>query len=145
MTQIALIAEFELHPNGMESFLAAAEQELEAVRENEPGCVRFDVILYDGKEGTGAFVEVFADEEAADKHRDYPHFNEFFDAIKDIDVKWTARRDRSQLITVAPTLRHADNPCYVLFPCAASPTRTPYVSSSVFQRGRSSSILSQGT
>ena len=92
MTQIALVAEFKLHPNDMERFLAAAKQELEAVRANEPGCIRFDVILFDEQEGTGAFVEVFADQTAADKHRDYPHFNEFFDAIGDLEVNWTARR-----------------------------------------------------
>lgn len=92
MTQRALIADFELNPSDMEIFLTAAQQELQAARNNEPGCLRFDVLLFDEKEGTGAFVEVFADQAAFDKHGDYPHFKEFFDTIKDIEVSWTVRR-----------------------------------------------------
>ena len=92
MNQIALVAEFELNPNDMETFLNAARQERAAVQANEPGCVRFDIILFDEKGGSGAFIETFADQAAADKHRDYPHFDAFFDAIKGIEVSWTARR-----------------------------------------------------
>ena len=90
--QIALIAEFEIDPSDQEKFLAAAEQELNAVRESEPGCLRFDVVLFDEKDGNGAFVEVFADQAAAERHRELSHFKEFFDAIEDIDVNWTTRQ-----------------------------------------------------
>ena len=90
--QIALIAEFEIDPSDKQRFLAAAEQELKAVRESEPGCLRFDVVLFDNKNGSGAFVEVFADQAAAEKHRELPHFKEFFEVIEDIDVNWTTRQ-----------------------------------------------------
>jgi quinol monooxygenase YgiN len=70
-------------------------QELRTVRKNEPGCLRFDVIVFDDGEGRGAFVEVFADQESAKKPRELPHFREFFDAIEDIDVKWTTYRGRA--------------------------------------------------
>ena len=92
MTQRAMIAEFELRPEELEKFVTAAKQELREARENEPGCLRFDVLLFDEKEGTGAFVATFADQSAYDRHRDYPHAKEFFDAIKDIDVSWKVRR-----------------------------------------------------
>lgn len=92
MRQIALIAEFKIDAADQEKFLVAAEQELRDARKNEPGCLRFDVILFDEEDGNGAFVEVFADQAAADKHRELSHFKQFFDAINDIDVTWKTRR-----------------------------------------------------
>jgi quinol monooxygenase YgiN len=89
---IALIAEFTVPTRDLERFISAARQELEAVRAGEPGCLRFDVIVFDEAGGQGAFVEVFADQEAADEHAEFDHFTAFFDAIEDIDVQWTMRR-----------------------------------------------------
>lgn len=63
--QVGLIAEFEVRAKELGRFIDAARQELLAVRENEPGCLRFDVIVFDEAEGRGAFVEVFADQDAA--------------------------------------------------------------------------------
>ena len=93
--QIGLIAEFEVPAKGFAKFIAAARQELISVRKNEPGCLRFDVIVFDEEKGRGAFVEVFADRAAAERHRELPHFKKFFDAIEDIDVKWTTHRGRA--------------------------------------------------
>ena len=90
--QVALIAEFEVAVKDRDSFLAAAKQELAAVREQEPGCLRFDVIVFDEAGSGGAFVEVFADQAAADIHRETPHFKAFFDAIQTLDVQWITRR-----------------------------------------------------
>ncbi len=90
--QVGLIAEFKVPTEHLDGFLAAAREELVAVRENEPGCLRFDVIVFDEGEGRGVFVEVFADQEAAQNHRELPHFKAFFDAIKDMNVQWTANR-----------------------------------------------------
>jgi quinol monooxygenase YgiN len=92
MRQRAMIAEFEVKPSELEKFVTAANHELRQVRENEPGCLRFDVLLFDEKEGTGAFLATFADQSAYDGHRDYSHAKEFFDAIKNIDVIWKVRR-----------------------------------------------------
>ena len=90
--QIGLVAEFKVAIKDLSGFLAAARDELKAVRVNEPGCVRFDVIVFDEEEGTGVFVEVFADQDAAQQHRELPHFTAFFDAISEMDVQWTAHR-----------------------------------------------------
>ena len=92
MTQRAVIAKFELNANDMDILVTAAQQELTAARENEPGCLRFDVLIFDEKEGTGAVVAVFADQAAFDEHREYPHVKDFFDAIKDIEVNWSVHR-----------------------------------------------------
>ena len=68
--------------------------ELLAVRSKEPGCLRFDVFVLDESQGRGAFVEVFADDEAAKKHRELPHFKESFAAIETINVEWSTRHGR---------------------------------------------------
>lgn len=93
--QVGLIAEFEVPSGDFDRFLAAARQELRAVRENEPGCLRFDVLVFDGVDGRGAFVEVFADEDAAQKHRELAHFKAFFDEIADLDVQWSVHHGQA--------------------------------------------------
>ena len=92
MSQVALLAEFEVQGQDLDLFLAAAKRELRAVRANEPGCLRFDVVVFDDQPGRGMFVEVFKDQAAADDHRDTPQFSAFFDDISEIDVTWTVRR-----------------------------------------------------
>jgi autoinducer 2-degrading protein len=93
--QVGLVAEFEVPTKDFAKFISAARQELISVRENETGCLRFDVIVFDEEKGHGAFVEVFADQAAAERHRELPHFKEFFDSIEDINVKWTTNRGRA--------------------------------------------------
>ena len=93
--QVGLIAEFKVPASNMQRFLYAAREELRAVRENEPGCLRFDVVVFDDDEGRGAFVEVFADQAAADLHRELPHFGRFFKEVADLDVHWTPHRGQA--------------------------------------------------
>jgi quinol monooxygenase YgiN len=92
--QVGLIAEFEVPAKEFDRFLAAARQELLAARENEPGCLRFDIIVFNEGEGRGAFIEVFAHQEAREKHRELAHFQEFFDSIEDIEVEWSSHEGR---------------------------------------------------
>ena len=92
--QMGLVAEFEVPAKDFAKFIAAARQEVISVRENEPGCLRFDVIVFDEAKGHGAFVEIFADQAAVERHQSLPHFKEFFDSIRDIDVKWRTHRGR---------------------------------------------------
>ena len=93
--KVGLVAEFNVPKQDFDKFISAARQELQSVRKNEPGCLRFDVIIFDKGEGRGAFVELFASQDAAEKHRELPHFKEFYDAIENIDVQWTKHRGRA--------------------------------------------------
>ena len=86
--QLAMVAEFEVSARDLDAFIGAARRDLLAVRKNEPGCLRFDVIVFDEGEGRGAFVEVCTDPDAAQAHMEFSHFKGFFNAIKGIDVQW---------------------------------------------------------
>ena len=88
--QVGLIAEFKVPKQDFDRFVVAARKELVTARKNEVGCLRFDIIVFDEGEGRGAFIEVFADQAAREKHRELAHFQEFFDTINDIKVEWTS-------------------------------------------------------
>ncbi|HTI84382.1 MAG TPA: putative quinol monooxygenase [Acetobacteraceae bacterium] len=92
MTEVALLAEFEVKPENLDRFLSAARRELKAVRANEPTCRTFEVILLNETEGRGVFVEIFENEAAAAAHRGFPHFTAFHDEITELDVRWSSRR-----------------------------------------------------
>jgi quinol monooxygenase YgiN len=92
MSCVALVAEFEVKAQDLERFLAAARREIKAVRETEPECLRFDVVLFEDDTGRGAFFEIFRNKHAADAHRETPHFAAFFDEISDIELSWSTRR-----------------------------------------------------
>ena len=92
MTQVALLAEFEVKEQDLDLFLAAAQREVSAVRANEPTCLTFEVILLNNEKGRGVFVEIFKDQASAEAHRATPHFIAFFDEIAGLDVRFTPRR-----------------------------------------------------
>ena len=92
MTEVALLAEFEVKPQDLDRFLFAARRELQAVRANEPTCRTFEVVLLNAAEGRGVFVEIFKNEAAAAAHRGFPHFTAFHEEIAELDVRWSSRR-----------------------------------------------------
>ena len=92
MSQVTLLAEFEVKTQDLDLFIAAAKREMQAVGASAAGCLGFEVLLFDEETGKGAFVEVFKDQAAADAHRETPHFSEFFEEIEDIEVTWSVRR-----------------------------------------------------
>ncbi len=93
MSQVTLLAEFEVKTQDLDLFIAAAKREMQAVGASAAGCLGFEVLLFDEETGKGAFVEVFKDQAAADAHRETPHFSAFcFEEIEDIEVPWSVRR-----------------------------------------------------
>ena len=92
MSRVALLAEFEVPFEHLDAFLAAAKREAEAVHRDESTCLVFEVVLLDGEEGRGVFVEVFADRDAAAAHRETPHFAAFHAETAGLGVRWSSRR-----------------------------------------------------
>jgi quinol monooxygenase YgiN len=92
MPRVALLAEFEVGVEHLDAFLAAARREAKAVRRDEPGCPLFEVMLLDGEEGRGVFVELFEDRDAAAAHRTTPHFVAFHAETAGLGVRWSSRR-----------------------------------------------------
>ncbi len=71
---IALIVTLDVHPERLEQFLAAIEEQAARSFADEPGCVYFDV-TQDTKAPTRfVFYELYQDEAAIEAHRQAPHF-----------------------------------------------------------------------
>jgi quinol monooxygenase YgiN len=92
MARVALLAEFDVPPENLDAFLAAARREREAVRRDEPTCPVFEVMLLDGEVGRGVFIEFFADRTAALTHRGTAHFARFHTETRPLGVRWSSRR-----------------------------------------------------
>lgn len=77
MGNIALIVEYELHPGKEADFAARLREHGKRTREEEPGCLRFDVTLPIARDGThlpGKVIlnELYADLAALDAHEKSP-------------------------------------------------------------------------
>jgi quinol monooxygenase YgiN len=88
MSRIILVTEFEVRAKDMELFVAAAREQAIASHHSEPGCESFEVATDHEEADHGVLIEVYQDEAAVQAHRETPHFATFFEAIKDIDVRW---------------------------------------------------------
>jgi len=67
MGQIAIIAEFTTNPGSMEAFLERMRAHAAASRE-EPGCIRFDIVIPRKSENKVMLYELYADQDAFDAH-----------------------------------------------------------------------------
>jgi (4S)-4-hydroxy-5-phosphonooxypentane-2,3-dione isomerase len=73
--------EFTLRPGTLDAFLRLVEANAAASVADEPGCLRFDVLLPAGGEGPDVFLyEIYADRAAFDHHLTTTHFLAFDEA-----------------------------------------------------------------
>ncbi|MBS1989753.1 MAG: antibiotic biosynthesis monooxygenase [Cyanobacteria bacterium SZAS LIN-2] len=77
MSQISIIVEFQLKPGQQEAFEEAIRAHARASKEQEPGCLRFDVIRPVEKDGTPIndcvwLAELYKDREAVAAHEASP-------------------------------------------------------------------------
>lgn len=70
----ALIVSVHVKPERQEEFLHAIEEDSRGSREDEPGCLRFDVLQDKNDPQHFYFYEVYRDEAALAAHRDAPHY-----------------------------------------------------------------------
>jgi quinol monooxygenase YgiN len=92
-----VIAEFEVKPDRLEAFLAAARDDAACSVRDEAGCRQFDVVLPDAQSRNVVFYEVYDSREAFDRHLETPHLARFRAAfpaliVRELPVRF-GRRD----------------------------------------------------
>ncbi len=78
-----LIVKTQVKPEYREQFIAASLGDAQGSVENEPGCLRFDVIQDEEDPNVIYFYEVYRDQAALDAHVQYPHYVKWRDTVKD--------------------------------------------------------------
>ncbi len=85
----AIIAPIQIKEGHREEFIEAMLDDAIGSVNNEPGCLRFDVIQ-DGDDPNRIWLyEIYVDEEAFQEHLKAPHFIKWRDTVKD----WFAEND----------------------------------------------------
>lgn len=80
------MAEITLKPECREAFLAAVREEMRESLRVEPGVVALYMVADENNENKLTFFEIYADDEAYQKHRDTPHFKKYIETTKDMAV-----------------------------------------------------------
>ena len=74
-----------IKPEGRQKFLEAIEVDALGSENDEPGCVRFNVLQDDADENVYYFYEVYLDEDAVAAHRAAPHYKVWQGAADTLD------------------------------------------------------------
>ncbi len=82
-----IIAPIQVKEGCKDQFMEAIIEDAKGSVNDEPGCLRFDVIQDSGDENRIWLYEVYQDEDAFHAHTQAPHFIKFRDATADIRVE----------------------------------------------------------
>lgn len=82
-----IIAPIQVKEGSMPEFTQAIIDDAKGSVNDEPGCLRFDVIQDAGDANRVWLYEVYKDEAAFQAHTEAPHFIKFRDATQDIRVE----------------------------------------------------------
>ena len=74
----------KVKPELRDRFLEAIEHDATHSVSDEPGCLRFEVLQDTSDPDTYYFFEVYADEAAANAHRETPHYAVWSEASKEV-------------------------------------------------------------
>lgn len=78
-----IVAPIQIKPGYKDRFLQEMIGDAKGSAENEPGCLRFDVIQDANDEDRIWVYEVYLDQDAFNAHTRAPHFSKFRDAVAD--------------------------------------------------------------
>lgn len=78
-----LVVTIDIKPEHREAFIEAMLEDARGSRENEPGCVRFDVIQDEANPNRIYLYEVYRDRAAFEAHLQTPHFLKWQATVKD--------------------------------------------------------------
>jgi quinol monooxygenase YgiN len=87
-----IVAEFEVKPEAIDAFLAAAVADASASVANEPGCRQFDVTRSTEAPNRILLYEVYDSQAAFDAHLEMPHLKTFRDRIEPLVLSRQVRR-----------------------------------------------------
>jgi quinol monooxygenase YgiN len=77
-----IVVKFQLKPEHVDQFLDVARIDSEGSVQNEPGCLRFDVIQDGTDPNIVCFYEVYKDDAAYKTHQKTPHYARFSEAMR---------------------------------------------------------------
>ena len=83
-----ILVEIVVKPEHRDAFKAEALRHATTTKDQEPGCVQFDVSADKTEPGLFYFYEVYADDDALEEHRNSPSLARYRDTSKD----WTVSR-----------------------------------------------------
>ena len=95
----ALLVTIQIKPEHREEFMESMLDDARGSVENEPGCLRFDVVQSQEDPNRLLLYEVYRDEAAIEAHRQAPHYLKWRETVKD----WFAAEVvRQRGVTVFP-------------------------------------------
>ena len=95
MSRVGLVVGFTVSEADAPALHAALARERADVAANEPGCVLFEILLWNEAGTEGAIVEVFADAAAREAHRATPWLAEVKRVLAGLDVRLDRHEGRA--------------------------------------------------
>ena len=89
---IALIVTIQIQPEHREAFMESMLDDARGSNNDEPGCLRFDVLQDSEDPNKIHLYEVYKDQAAVDAHRQAPHYTKWRETVQDWFAAETVRR-----------------------------------------------------
>ncbi|GBQ05785.1 putative quinol monooxygenase [Saccharibacter floricola] len=83
---LTVIAEFETTAETFQSFLDVCHSDAERSVTDEPGCLDFVILTPHDEPNVIVLYEIYKDKVAFEEHEKAPHFAEFSDALKRLNI-----------------------------------------------------------
>ena len=80
---IALVVSFKIKAAHKDAFMASLFDDAKGSNEDEPGCLRFDVLQDNEDPNRIHLYEVYKDQAAVDAHRQAPHYLKWRETVSD--------------------------------------------------------------
>jgi autoinducer 2-degrading protein len=80
---LVLLVEIKIKPGYRDQFVEALMLDAKGSVNDEPGCLRFDVLQDSENPNRIYLYEVYKDEQALEAHRAAPHFTKWRETVKD--------------------------------------------------------------
>lgn len=80
---LALLVAIKIKPGYRDKFVDELMSDARGSVNDEPGCLRFDVLQDSADPNSIYLYEVYKDEKALEAHREAPHYKKWREAVKD--------------------------------------------------------------